>query len=91
MAEFEFDFVEVAGRKVFLRVTDGCFVRVADISVVGTGVTNAADGSQAAAPNIVAVHMANGSYAAFEAVASREEAVARAEALTLALAEAQAS
>lgn len=85
-----FEFIECGGRRVFLKVTDGCFVRVADISVIGTGISNPADGSEVAPPSVLAVHMANGSYAAFDPVATREEALVLAEALALEIAEAQA-
>jgi hypothetical protein len=91
MADWEFDFVAVEGKRTFLKVTDGCFVRIADISVIGTGVTSSVDGSPVAAPSVLAVHMANGSYAAFDPVGTREEAVERAQALAIAIAEAQAS
>jgi hypothetical protein len=85
----DFEFVAVNGRPVFLKVTPGCYVRVRDITVVGTGVTAAADGSQAQPTTVVAVHMANGSYAAFEESATPEAAAERAEALVSAIAQAQ--
>lgn len=81
-----FDFIGAEGRAPsYLKVTDGCFVRIGDISVVGTGVTSSADGSTVAPAVTVAVHMKNGSYAAFEACESQEAAQAMAEDLVAAL------
>lgn len=71
----------------WLKVTEGCYVRVRDISVVSTGVSSSADGSEVAPPLVVAVHMTNGSYAAFEPCASPGEAAAMSGTLVAALEE----
>lgn len=85
MAE-AFDFIAVDGRPVFLRVGAGCFVRIRDISVIGVGVTSAADGTAAAPPATVAVHMANSSYATFDPSPTPEKALQRAGDLAMAVA-----
>jgi hypothetical protein len=85
-----FNFTGAEGRPPsYLKVTDGCFVRISDISVVGTGVTSSADGSTIAPPVTVAVHLANGSYAAFDPCESQEAAQALAEDLVAALVKAE--
>jgi hypothetical protein len=86
-----FSFIGVGSTPVFLKVTDGCYVRVRDISVIGVGVTSAADGSTVAPPTTVAVHMANGSYAAFEPSDTPEAAIERAGDLADAVAKAGAA
>ena len=86
-----FEFIGAGSTPVFLKVTPGCYVRVRDISVIGIGVTSSADGTTVAPPTVVAVHMTNGSYAAFPASASAEEATERAQALSAAVSKAQAS
>lgn len=80
-----FTFVGPANTPVFLKVTEGCYVRVRDISVIGTGVSSVADGSEVAPPTIVAVHLSNGAYAAFEANRTPEDAALRAADLTAAV------
>ena len=85
-----FEFIGAGAVPVFLKVTPGCYVRVRDISVIGTGVASSDDGSDVVPPTVVAVHMANGSYAVFPASGSPEEAAERAQALSAAVSRAQA-
>lgn len=70
---------------VFLKVNDSCYVRCRDISVVGTGVKDAGDGSEMLAEDTVVLQMTNGSVAAFTPCASEAEAKARVADLVLEL------
>ncbi len=58
----------------FLKVNDGCYVRSRDVSVVGTGMRDAEDGSDIAPLNTVIVHMMNGTWATFVPCAGEDEA-----------------
>ena len=75
------------GPVTWLKVREGCYVRIADVCGVSTGVKDAEDGTEILPLTTVSVHLANGSFATFEECASAEEAVATADALVLALEE----
>lgn len=76
-----------AGPVTWLKVREGCYVRVADVCGVAIGMKSAEDGTEILPPTMVSVHLANGSFASFEECASPEDAVATADALVLALEE----
>lgn len=69
----------------FLKVSANCYVRCRDISVVGTGVKDAGDGSEMVAADTVVLQLVNGSVAAFAPCAGEAEAQALAADLVLEL------
>lgn len=78
-------FFESDSVSAFLKVNDNCYVRCRDISVVGTGVKDAQDGSEMVAEDTVVLQLVNGSVAAFQQCASEAEAQALAATLVVEL------
>jgi hypothetical protein len=68
----------------FLKVREGCYVRVRDISVIGLGMTTE-DGETLTETDTVVVHMANGSFASFDPCESRAQALEVTDKLVLAV------
>lgn len=75
------------GPVTWLKVREGCYVRISDVCGVSTGMRNSEDGTEILPSTVVSVHLANGSFAAFEDCGTPEEAVATADALVLAMEE----
>lgn len=61
----------------WLKVRDGCYVRVRDISMLGLGMQDRESGAEMAGEDTIIVGMTNGAIAAFDPSPSVEDALTR--------------